>query len=38
MGNHRMEHRQSRINITPPIVSQATIVETQKQHVRVGVT
>ncbi len=38
MGNHKMEHCQSRINIAPPIVSETTIVETQKQHVRVGIT
>jgi hypothetical protein len=38
MGNHKLEHCQFRINTTPPITSKATVVETQKQHVRIGVT
>jgi hypothetical protein len=32
-----MEHHQSCINIAPPIVLEATVVETQKQHAGVGV-
>jgi hypothetical protein len=38
MGNHKLEHCQFRVNTTPPIVSKAIVVETQKQHARVGVT
>jgi hypothetical protein len=38
MGNHILEHRQSCVNTTPLITSKATIVETQKQYVKVGVT
>jgi hypothetical protein len=38
MGNHRMEHRYSRINTTPPIMLEVAIVETWKQHAKVGVT
>jgi hypothetical protein len=38
MGNHKLEHCRSQVNTTPPIILEATIVETQKQHVRVGVT
>jgi hypothetical protein len=38
MGNHIMEHRQFCVNIVPPILLKATIVETQKQHVGIRVT
>jgi len=38
MGNCRMEHHQSCNNKTPPIMSKATTVETQKQHVGLGIT
>jgi hypothetical protein len=34
MGNHRLKHYQSRINATPPIVSEVAFVETQKQHAK----
>jgi hypothetical protein len=37
MGNYKMEHCQSHINIAPPIVSVVVVVETQKQHARIGV-
>jgi hypothetical protein len=37
MGNHKLEHRRSHVNTTPPIVLEATVVETHKQHVRVWV-
>jgi hypothetical protein len=37
MGNHRLEQRQSRINIVSPIVSKMIIVETRRQHAGVGV-
>jgi hypothetical protein len=30
MGNHIMEHHQPQLNTTSPIMSEATIVETQK--------
>ncbi len=38
MGNHKLEQHQSRVNTTSPIVSEVAIVETQRQHVGVGVT
>jgi hypothetical protein len=38
MGNHRLEHHRSQVNTTPRIVLKAAIVETQRQHARVGVT
>jgi hypothetical protein len=38
MGNHRLKQHQYQINTVPPIVSKMTVVETQKQHVGVGVT
>jgi hypothetical protein len=38
MGNHRMEHHRSRVNKVPLIVLETTIIETHKQHARVGVT
>ncbi len=38
MGNHRLEQRQFRVNIVPLVVSETTIVETQRQHVGIGVT
>ncbi len=37
MGNHGLEHHQSQVNTTPPIVLKAAIVETQRQHARIGV-
>jgi hypothetical protein len=37
MGNHRMEHNQPRVNTTSRIMLEMTIVETQRQHVGVGV-
>ncbi len=37
MGNHKLEHRQSHVNNTSPIMSKVAIVETRKQHVGVGV-
>ncbi len=37
MGNHRLEHCQFRVHTVPPIVSETTIVEAQKQHVGVRV-
>jgi hypothetical protein len=36
MANHRMEHHRSRIN-TSPVMLEATIVETQKQHFKPGI-
>jgi hypothetical protein len=30
MGNHRLKQRQYQINIVPPVVSEATVVETQR--------
>jgi hypothetical protein len=30
MGNHRMEHRQSCVNIAPRIVLEVIVVETRK--------
>jgi hypothetical protein len=38
MGNHGLKQRQYQINTVPPIVSEATVVETRRQHVGVGVT
>ncbi len=38
MGNRKLEHHQSRINTTSPIVSKVVVVETYKQHIRVRVT
>ncbi len=37
MGNHRLEHCRSCISIIPTIMLETTIVETRKQHARVGV-
>jgi len=37
MGNRRLEYYQSRVNTIPPIVLEMAVVETWKQHVRVGV-
>jgi hypothetical protein len=37
MGNHKLEHHQFRINTIPPIISEAAIVETWKQHVGIRV-
>ncbi len=37
MGNHRIEHYRPQVNTTSPIMSEATIVETQKQHVGIVV-
>jgi len=38
MGNHILEQRQSQVNTTSLIMSKATVVETQKQHVGIGTT
>jgi hypothetical protein len=38
MGNHRMEHRRTRINTTSPIVSEVVVVETRRQSTGVIVT
>jgi hypothetical protein len=38
MGNRKLEHCQSHVNTTPPTMLEAVIIETQKQHARVGVT
>jgi len=38
MGNHTLKQHQYQINIVPPVVSEATVVETQRQYVGVGVT
>jgi len=38
MGNHGLKQRQYQINTVPPIVSEAIVVETRRQHVGVGVT
>ncbi len=38
MGNHRLEHHRSRVNTTPPIMSKMAIIETHKQHARIGIT
>jgi len=37
MGNHKLKHHQFQINTIPPIISEATIVETSKQHVGIRV-
>ncbi len=37
MGNHKLKHHQFRINTIPSIISEATIVETWKQHVGIRV-
>jgi hypothetical protein len=37
MGNHKSEHHQFRINTIPPIISEAAIVETWKEHVGIRV-
>ncbi len=37
MGNCKLEHRWSYVNRAPPIVLEVIIVETWKQHVKVGV-
>ncbi len=38
MGKHRMEHYRPQINTTSPIVTEAAIVETQRQPARIVVT
>jgi len=38
MGNHRLEHCRFRVSIAPPIVSKVAVVETRKQHAKIGVT
>ena len=38
MGDRKLEHRQSRVNIAPLIVLEATIFETRKQPNGIGVT
>ncbi len=30
MGNRKMEHRQSHVNVAPPIVLETVVVETRK--------
>jgi hypothetical protein len=37
MGNWRLEHRWSWVNIAPPIVSKVVVVETWTQHVGIRV-
>jgi hypothetical protein len=37
MGNHKLEHHQFWINTIPPIISEAAIIETWKQHVGIRV-
>ncbi len=37
MGNRRLEHHWSYINIAPPIVSKAIVLETWTQHARIRV-
>ncbi len=37
MGNCKLEHCRSHVNIASPIVLEVTIVETWKQHAKVGV-
>ncbi len=37
MGNHKLEQCQSQVKIASPIMSEATIVETRKQHVGIRV-
>jgi hypothetical protein len=37
MGNHKMEHCWTRVNIVSPTVSEATVVETQRQFARIKV-
>ncbi len=38
MGNHILEHCQTRVNTTSPRVLKVVIVETQRQHVGIKVT
>jgi hypothetical protein len=38
MGNCRMEHCRSCVNIAPTILLEVIVVETRKQHVGIGVT
>jgi hypothetical protein len=38
MGNHKLEHRQTRVNITSSIVSEVIVVETRRQPTRVDIT
>jgi len=38
MGNHRMKHCRPRINTTSPIMSEAIVVKTQKQPIRIIIT
>ncbi len=38
MGNYRLEHCRSRVNTIPPIVSKVEVLETRRQHVKIGVT
>ncbi len=37
MGNHRLEHHWSCVIIAPSIVSKVVVVETHKQHAKIGV-
>jgi hypothetical protein len=37
MGNYKLEHHQSCVNTTPPLVFKTTVVKTRKQHIRVKV-
>ncbi len=37
MGNHTLKQHQFQVNIVSPIVLEAIVVETWKQHVGVGV-
>jgi hypothetical protein len=38
MGNHRMGHHPTQVNITSPRMSKTTIIETRKQPTRIKVT
>jgi hypothetical protein len=38
MGNHRMGHRQTRINSASPRMSEMTIAEIQRQPIGIEVT
>jgi hypothetical protein len=37
MGNYKLEHHWSCVNIAPPIVFETTVVETWKQHIGIRV-
>jgi hypothetical protein len=37
MGNCKLEHHRSHVNIAPPILSKLVVVETYKQHVGIKV-